>query len=62
MEDDGMEDMVGQERSMQIINLLIEDQTDNIMFGELSNSNDLGDWMQCVTEGEGRKNGIPLNQ
>ncbi len=45
MEDDGMEDMVGQEGPTQIINLLIEDQTHNIIFGELSNFDDLGDWM-----------------
>lgn len=41
MEDDGMEDMVGLERPMQIINLFIEDQIDNIMFGKLFNSDDL---------------------
>lgn len=45
MEDDEMEDMVRQEGPPQIINLLVENQIDNIMFGELSDSNDLGDWM-----------------
>jgi len=33
IEDDGMEDMVKQEGPTQIINLLIKDQTNNIMFG-----------------------------
>ncbi len=32
-----IEDMVRQEGPTQIINLFIEDQTDNIMFEELSN-------------------------
>ncbi len=61
MEDDGMEDMVGQEGLEQIINLLVEDHIDNIMFGKLSNSNYLGDWMQCVTE-EDIRNGIFVNE
>jgi len=43
MEDDGMEDMVRQEGPTQIINLLVEDQTGNIMFGELFDFDDLGD-------------------
>jgi hypothetical protein len=54
--------MVRQERPMQIINLLVEDQTNNIMFGKLPNSDDLGDWMRCATEEEERKNGIFLSQ
>jgi hypothetical protein len=34
MGDDGMEAMVKLERPIQIINLLIENQTNNIVFGE----------------------------
>jgi hypothetical protein len=62
MEDDGMEDMVRQEGPTQIINLLVEDQTGNIMFGELFDFDDLGDWMRRVTEEEERKNDIFLNK
>jgi hypothetical protein len=45
MDDDVMEAMVKHEGSTQIINLLIKNQVDNIVFGELFNSDDLEDWM-----------------
>lgn len=62
IEDDGMEDMVKQEGPIQIINLLVENQTNNIMFRKLSDSNDLGDWMQCVAKEKERRNNIFLNK
>jgi hypothetical protein len=45
MDDDVMEAMVKHEGSTQIINLLIKNQVDNIVFGELFNYDDLEDWM-----------------
>jgi hypothetical protein len=45
MDDDVMEAMVKHEVSTQIINLLIKNQADNIVFGKLFNSDDLEDWM-----------------
>jgi hypothetical protein len=53
-----MEDMVRHEGLTQIINLLVEDQIDNIMFRELFDSDDLGDWMRCVAEEEEKRNDI----
>ncbi len=49
MDDDVMEAMVKHEGSTQIINLLIKNQVDNIVFGELFNYDDLEDWMWCAT-------------
>jgi mannose-1-phosphate guanylyltransferase len=60
MGDDVMEAMVKHEVSTQIINLLIKNQADNIVLGELFNFDDLEDWMQCVTTKEERRNEIFL--
>jgi hypothetical protein len=40
---------------------LIKNQADNIVFGKLFNSDDLEDWMWCVTTEEERRNEIFLN-
>ncbi len=56
-----MDAMVKHEGSTQIINLLIKNQVDNIVFGELFNSDDLEDWMWCVATEEERRNEIFLN-
>jgi len=45
MDDDVMEVMVKHESPTQIINLLIKNQVDHIVFGELSDYDDLEDWM-----------------
>jgi hypothetical protein len=36
----------------QINNLLLEDQTKNIIFGEISNYEGYEDWMKCVAKEE----------
>jgi hypothetical protein len=61
MDDDVMEAMVKHESPTQIINLLIKNQANNIVFGELFNSNDLEGWMRCVVTEEERRNEIFLN-
>lgn len=61
MDDDVMEAMVKHEGSTQIINLLIKNQVDNIVFGELFNHDDLEDWMWCAATEEERRNEIFLN-
>ncbi len=61
MDDDVMEAMVKHEGPTQIINLLIKNQADNIVFGELFNYDDLEDWMRCVVAKEERRNEIFLN-
>lgn len=61
MDDDVMETMVKHEGPIQILNLLIKNQVDNIVFGELSNFDDLEDWMWCTTTKEERRNEIFLN-
>ncbi len=46
--DDGLELFVQKEGLHQIVNLIFEKQTNNLMFGEISNSEDFEDLMQCV--------------
>ncbi len=45
MQDDKMDCFVMQEGPNQMVNLLLEEQTDNIIYGELSNSKDFEDWI-----------------
>jgi hypothetical protein len=40
-----MDCFVMQEGPNQMVNLLLEEQTDNIIYGELSNSKDFEDWI-----------------
>ncbi len=39
-----------------IMNLLLEEQVNKIMFGEITNFNDFEDWLCCVNQDEERKN------
>ncbi len=61
MDDDVMELMVKHESPTQIINLLIKNQVDHIVFGELSDYDDLEDWMRYATTKEEIRNEIFLN-
>jgi hypothetical protein len=45
-----------QEGPNQITNMLFEEQTYNIIFKELLNSNDFENWMKCVIKYENRRN------
>jgi hypothetical protein len=40
-----------------MINLLLEEQTE-IIYGKLSNYDDFGDWIQCVSKEEKSRNEI----
>ncbi len=45
-----------------MINLLLEEQTNNLIFGELSDSNDFEDYLKCVDEEEHKRNEIFFNE
>lgn len=52
LHDNGLDTFVKHEGPNQIINLLLEDQTKNIIFGKSSNSKDYEEWMRCVAKEE----------
>jgi len=45
-----------QEGLDQIMNMLFDKQTYNMIFEELSNFNDFGDWMKCVVKYDNKRN------
>jgi hypothetical protein len=45
-----------QEGRNQIMNMLFEEQMYNIIFKELSNSNDFEDWTKCVVKDDNKRN------
>ncbi len=45
MQDDRMDCFVMQKGPNQMVNLLLEEQTDNIIYDELSDSKDFEDWI-----------------
>jgi hypothetical protein len=46
-----------QERPNQIINLLLEEKTNNIIFGQLSNYEDFENHMKCLVKDDNMWNG-----
>ncbi len=40
----------------QMMNLILEEQVDNVMFGDISESDDYEDWIKCNAEDEERRN------
>jgi hypothetical protein len=54
--DNGLDLFVQNEDPHQIMNLLFEKQVNKVVFGEIFYSNDFEDWLQCVNQGEERRN------
>ncbi len=54
--DNGLDLFVHNEGPHQIMNLLFEKQVNKVMFGEMFYTDDFEDWLQCVNQGEERKN------
>lgn len=52
LQDNGLDTSMKHEGPNQINNLLLEDQTKNIIFREISNYEDYEDWMKCVAKEE----------
>ncbi len=52
------EELVLQEGPEQILQLTLQDQTDEFMKEEISESDDYGDWIQWVSDEEGRRTHI----
>jgi len=50
LQDNRLDTFVMQERPNQSINLLLEEQIDNIIFGQLSNYEDFENYMRCVVK------------
>jgi len=46
--DNGLEDFVQKESPNQIMNLMLEEHVNNVISGEIFDSNDFENWMQCV--------------
>jgi hypothetical protein len=44
-----------------MMNLILEEQVDNVMLEDISESNDYEDWIRCDAEDEGRRNEIFFN-
>jgi hypothetical protein len=40
------------------LNLLLEEQIDNVIFGEFFDFDDVGDWISCAAEDEDRRKQI----
>ncbi|CAM6026248.1 unnamed protein product [Sphagnum balticum] len=53
--DNGLETFVQKEGPNQILNLLLEEQIDNVIFGEFFDFDDFGDWISCAAEDEDRR-------
>jgi len=51
-----------EEGPKRMINLLLEKQIKNLVFGKLSDSDDFEDWLKCVEEEEYRRNEIFFNE
>ncbi|CAK9253803.1 unnamed protein product [Sphagnum jensenii] len=51
------EELVLKEGPEQILQLMLQDQTDQFMREEISNSDDYADWIQWVSDAEERKTG-----
>jgi hypothetical protein len=56
--DNGLETFVQKEGPNQILNLLLEEQIDNVIFGEFFDFDDFGDWRSCAAEDEDRRKQI----
>lgn len=56
--DNGLETFVQKEGPNQILNLLLEEQIDNVLFGEFFDFDDFGDWRSCAAEDEDRRKQI----
>lgn len=54
--DNGLETFVQKEGPNQIMNLILKEQTDNVVFGDIFEYQDYEDWIRCVVEDEKRKN------
>lgn len=50
--ENGLEAFVQKESLSQIMSLLLEEQLDNLMFGEISDTNDFEDQIRCVKQEE----------
>jgi hypothetical protein len=57
-----MDCFVMHEGPKQMINLLLEEQTNNLVFGKLSDLDDFEDYLKCVDEEEQRRNEIFFNK
>lgn len=51
-----------EEGPKRMINLLLEKQIKNLVFGKLSDSDDFEDWLKCVEEEEYKRNEIFFNE
>ncbi len=54
--DDGLEAFVQEEGPNQIMNLILKEQTNNVVFGDIFEYQDYEDWIRCVVEDEKMKN------
>jgi hypothetical protein len=59
--DNGLETFVQEEGPNQIMNLILEEQADNVMFGDITEYEDYEDWIRCVAKDEKRRNEQFLN-
>jgi hypothetical protein len=59
--DNGLETFMQEERPNQIMNLILEEQADNVMFGDISEFEDYEDWIRYIVEDEERRNEQFLN-
>jgi hypothetical protein len=59
--DNGLETFMQEERPNQIMNLILEEQVDNVMFGDISEFEDYEDWIRYIVEDEERRNEQFLN-
>jgi hypothetical protein len=56
--DNGLETFVQKEGPNQILNQLLEEQIQNVIFGEFFDFDDFGDWISCAAEDEDRRKQI----
>jgi len=54
--DNGLETFVQEKGPNQIMNLIMEEHADNVMFGDIVESNDYEDWIRCIVKDEKRRN------
>ncbi len=59
--DNGLETFMQEEGQNQIMNLILEEHADNVMFGDISEFEDYEDWIRYIVEDEERRNEQFLN-